>query len=130
AGVGVADVEVQAGVEGFGLEQADACEFGDGEHRGGDAGVVGGGGGRLEHVGGGDLAFEHRNGGEPGSGGVGGVPCGVDAGVGGALEVAGDLHAVGAAGDAGGVEAETVKVRLAARAVDDEVGGDRAAVAA
>ncbi len=106
AGVVVALVKVDAGLSGFVFEESDADEFGDGEHGGGDARVVGDGGRPFEHVGGGDLAFEHGDGGEREAGGVGGVAGGVDGGVGGALEVTGDGYAVGGVCDVGGVEVE------------------------
>jgi len=94
-----------------------------------DPGVVGGGGGCLDHVGGGDLGLGDRDRGQWHPGGVRGVTGGPDGGVRRALEVAADAHAALAPLDAGGTETQVGEVGDAARAVDDEIGLDRLAVA-
>ena len=69
AGVVVVHLEVDVVCACLRFEHPDACEFGHGEHSGGNGAVVGGGGGATDHVRRSDLRFEHRDGCQRRSGG-------------------------------------------------------------
>lgn len=90
----------------------------------GDAGVVRGRGGVLEHVRGGDLCFGDGHRGERHALGVGGVPGCPYVGVRGALQVAGHRDAVLAPVDAGGVQTQIGQLCDPSGAVDHEVALD------
>lgn len=103
------------------FEQADPGQFGDGEDRGRDAGVVRHGGGSLEHVRRGDLPLDHRDGRQRHTDGVGRIPRCEHGRVGGALEMTPHGHSTGTVGNAGGIQVKAREVGFATRAVHHQV---------